>query len=88
MNEEITKRDRARTKIDTRHTYGRGSKVVLRYYPQDMYYRLVESKGEFWTAINPNGRLETISVNDISKVLVDGHWINFDPGPRNWKKLS
>ena len=90
MTSELTNRDRAHGAPDLqkRRIYGRGTKVKLQYDPQESVFTLLKSVREFWKVIEPSGLFKNIHENQISQVLVDGHWINFSGNPREWKKVS
>lgn len=87
MSSEITRQDRAKnTDKPVQHLYGRGSKVKLRALG-DIVFILLNNAGEYWSVANEWGRMEEFHEENIEKVLVDGHWLNFDLNPKKWKKV-
>lgn len=86
MATEITKADRRHnTEKIQQHIYGRGSKAKMTALG-DLVFTLIDGKEETWRAINEYGRIEFFNVHQIDKILVDGHWLNFDVNPRKWKR--
>jgi hypothetical protein len=57
------------------------------FYDSESVFRLCSKIGKFWRVATPRGKLGSLHENQIEKILVDGHWVNFDPKDRNWKKV-
>lgn len=89
MTSEITNQDRSRggPKQTERIPYGVGTHAKLKYDSGDGVYTLTGYAAGFFHAINPMGWMTHLSVESIDKLLIDGHWMNFDGNPRRWKKI-